>query len=505
MELREYYEVLRKRVWMIILLVAVATGGVIYQVTNAPDQYQAEVSMLVTPRVIAPTAFQDTPLSTFAGTYRETVMANIALLVQSKAVLERVAAKVGGVTPKALSKQVTAKAIRGSDFLIISVKDRNPERAALIANTTARQFVSFYGEINRTEATSTRKFIENQLAQARQTLARAERALLDFKMRTGTIVLPTEMERLVDRALGMEDSYEAALLNERVARTRAESIQARLRAGGDPRVASVSIATNPVVGQLRDHLTQLELQLAGLQQVYTDQHPRVVALMGQIQDARERLRQEALRVVADQSMGVSPIREMLIREQINAEVDAVVARARATGVSQNLGRMRARLQGLPRNELTLARLQRDVRIAEDLFIKLAALHQEAIIRENRAASAGQAATVIVDLAAAPAEPVPKQLPLKAGMAGLMGIVLGAALALLSESLDTRIRSSREAEGAYGVPVLAAIPTINAHTHRQLTTGQGVIGSIVLPALLALLVAAATLGIFMFQASAMAIR
>ncbi|MDQ7851295.1 MAG: hypothetical protein RB148_13605, partial [Armatimonadota bacterium] len=133
------------------------------------------------------------------------------------------------------------------------------------------------------------------------------------------------------------------------------------------------------------------------------------------------------------------------------------------------------------------------------------LHQEAIIRENRAASAGQAATVIVDLAAAPAEPVPKQLPLKAGMAGLMGIVLGAALALLSESLDTRVRSSREAEGAYGVPVLAAIPTINAHTHRQLTTGQGVIGSIVLPALLALLVAAATLGIFMFQASAMAIR
>jgi hypothetical protein len=55
------------------------------------------------------------------------------------------------------------------------------------------------------------------------------------------------------------------------------------------------------------------------------------------------------------------------------------------------------------------------------------------------------------------------------MAGLLGLVMGAGLALLMESLDTRISTSRDAEATYGMPVLASIPTMNTRTHRLLTT------------------------------------
>lgn len=498
MELRYYYEVLRKRAWIIALLVVVIVGGLAYQLGTQPPVYQADVSLLIRPQVVAPTAFEDTNFSAFQGAYRTTIINNIAYLVKSRAVLERVA-KPTQLSPEQLNALVTVRGVPGTDFIVVSAKHPQPAKAAEIANTTTREFVALYGQINRSEATSTRKFIEEQLALARKRLTSAEQALLEFRNRTHTVAMGEQVSRMVQRALDMQAAYETALLEEGLARTRVDFIRSRLQAQNDPQLASISIATNPVVAQLRQYLTGLELELASLQQVYTDQHPRVQTLQGRLADARQRLAMEANRVLTDQSLGVSPIREQFVREMVGGEVDAVVARARADGLGRMLRGMQARLNSVPKNELTLARLQRDVRVAEELFIRLSSLHQEALIRESRAGSSGQAAAVIVDLARIPLKPVPSQLPLRAALGTMVGLILGAALALVFESLDNRIHSPRQAE-AYGLPVLAAIPTMNARTYRQLTVASGT--STLLLTMILVLMAAAAVGIYVNHAGAM---
>src|SRR3990170_8104232 len=499
MELRHYYEVLRKRAWIIALLVIVTVGGLVYQVTSQPPLYQADVSILVRPQILAPTAFEDTSFSAFQGALRATVINNLAYLVKSRAVLERVAEKLK-MSEASLAASVKVAGIPGTDFVVVSAKHREPAQAALIANTTTQEFVSFYGQINRSEATSTRKFIEDQLALARKRLTGSEQALLEFRNRTRTVALPEEDSRMVGRALDMQAAYETALLEEKLARTRVGFIQSRLRSQEDPQLASISIATNPVVGQIRQYLIGLELELANLQQVYTDQHPRVQTLQARVAEARKRLSDEAGKVVSGQSFGVSPIREQFVREMVGGEVEAVVARARATGLSRILGGVQARLNNVPKNELAIARLQRDVRVTEELFVRLSTLHQEALIRESRAGSSGQAAAVIVDLAKIPEQPVSAQLPMKAGLALMVGLLMGSALALVAESMDDRIRSARQAEGTYGLPVLAAIPTMSSRTYRQLTTAQGV-SSLLLSMIIVLLLAAISIGWYVGHAGA----
>ncbi len=486
MELRHYYEVLRKRVWIMALLIVVIVSGVVLQITRLSPKYEAEVDMLVTPRVTAPTAFEDAGPPAFPGAEREAVLKNVALLIQSREVLQRVADKTGESTAEGLSGRVEVVRVAGSDFLLVKAKHDDPERAALLANTVAQEFLNFYEQINRREATGAQQFIEEQLRFSRDRLRAAEQALLDFETQSGVVGVPQESSGIVQRALSLEADQQTAALEERMAQTRIDAIQQRLRSENDARLASVSIATNPVVGQLRTHLMQLELDLATSRQVNTDEHPKVKELLGAVADARARLREEAGKVIRDESLGVSPIREGLVREMVTGEVDAVVAHARAAGLGQILGEMRGKQRKLPQRDLTLARFQRDVHIAEESFTRLSTLYQEAVIRESKAGSSGQAAVVLVDAAKVPEEPVSNQLPIKAGAAGLLGLVVGAALALLVDSLDDRIRSAGQAERAYGVPVLGAIPTMNAGSHRYLTVKPGASASLLLPTILVLI-------------------
>ncbi len=502
MELRHYYEVLRKRAWIIALLVVLAVGGVVTYLASQPPEYQAEVSMLVTPRIIVPAGLEDTGLSTFQGAYRETVLNNTLQLLRSRTLRERVAERVGGLSVGDLAQRVTVKDIRGTDFIIIGATDKSSDRATLIANAMAQEMANFYVDINRTEATSARKFIEEQLSLSQNRLGVAERALLEFRTRTGAVGLTEEVGRMVQRVFDMQAAHDGARLDESIARTRITSIQSRLRSQNDERLASVSIGTNPVIAQIRDHLTGLELELNNLRQVYTDQHPKVQVMLGRVADARQRLSAEAAKVVNDQSLGVSPIREHFVREMITAEVDAAAARARAAGIVPILARMQSQLNGVPNNELALARLQRDVRIAEQLFTRLSGLQQEAVIRESKAGSAGQAAMVVVDLAKAPERPLANDIPKKATFAGLLGLFVGAAVALGVESLDDRIRSSRQAEGAYGVPVLAAIPRMTSRNYRHLTEAPAV-ATLLFPVIFVLLLFGAVVaGLYVGHAGAM---
>jgi len=505
-ELRHYYEVIRRRAWVVAVVVVLAVGGTVLHLGNRPPEYRARVSILVTPRVISPTAFDDSALNAqttyfqLSSAYDETVVNNTIQLLKSKDLLQRVATRVG--LPAAdLTERVRSREVFGTHFLVISATDEDPARAAAIANTMAEEFSNFYAELNRAEATRSRAFVEEQLDLAQTRLTTAEEALLEFRTRAGTVAPSEEITRTMQRLLDLQAAYDAAQLEGMVAQTRVAEIQSKLGPQSAGRLAAISIATNPIIAQIRDHLTGLELELVKLRQMYTDQHPKVQAILGQIVDDRQRLRAEADKVVTDQSLGSSPVREQFVRDMVNAEVEAATARAKSAGITPIIARLEAKLKNRASDEMTLGRIQRDVKIAEQLYTRLSALHQEAVIRQSKAGSSGQAAIVIVDQATVPDRPVPSSLPKTATFAGLLGLFVGAGLALFGESFDDRIRSSPQAEAAYGVPVLGSIPAMSARSHRHLTTAPTIAG-ILLPLFLVLVVLGVVAGAYIVKANAM---
>jgi uncharacterized protein involved in exopolysaccharide biosynthesis len=89
----------------------------------------------------------------------------------------------------------------GKDGLIhISVEDRDPQRAAELANGYVDQFRNLSQHLAITEASQRRLFFEQELEQAKNNLANAEEALKQTEQSTGLIELSSQAKALIESA-----------------------------------------------------------------------------------------------------------------------------------------------------------------------------------------------------------------------------------------------------------------------------------------------------------------
>jgi tyrosine-protein kinase Etk/Wzc len=93
----------------------------------------------------------------------------------------------------------------GKDGLIrISVEDRDPQRAAALANGYVEQFRALSEHLAITEASQRRLFFEKQLEQAKDSLERAEEALKRTEQSTGLIQLDSQARALIESAASLK-------------------------------------------------------------------------------------------------------------------------------------------------------------------------------------------------------------------------------------------------------------------------------------------------------------
>jgi tyrosine-protein kinase Etk/Wzc len=90
----------------------------------------------------------------------------------------------------------------GKDNLIhISIEDRDPNRAAELANGYIDQYRKLSEHLAITEASQRRLFFEQQLEQSKDKLADAEEALKETEQKTGLIQLDSQARALIESAV----------------------------------------------------------------------------------------------------------------------------------------------------------------------------------------------------------------------------------------------------------------------------------------------------------------
>jgi tyrosine-protein kinase Etk/Wzc len=85
----------------------------------------------------------------------------------------------------------------------IAVEDRNPQRAAELANGYVDELKKLSQHLAITEASQRRLFFEQQLAQAKDSLADAEEALKETEQATGVIELTGQARALIESAASL--------------------------------------------------------------------------------------------------------------------------------------------------------------------------------------------------------------------------------------------------------------------------------------------------------------
>jgi uncharacterized protein involved in exopolysaccharide biosynthesis len=124
-------------------------------------------------------------------------------MVQHFGLMQEYHAKFSSDARKAFEGHATVDG-SGKDGLIrISVQDRDPRRAADLANGYVDQFRLQSQHLAITEASQRRLFFEQQLEQAKENLANAEEAMKQTEQKTGVIQLNGQASALIQSAASL--------------------------------------------------------------------------------------------------------------------------------------------------------------------------------------------------------------------------------------------------------------------------------------------------------------
>jgi capsular polysaccharide biosynthesis protein len=146
LDLMQYWDMIRKR-WAIVVIIpciAIVTSLILNFVVIEPV-YQATAMVIVGKRAENQADKQVEYNSVLANQQLAKTYETIA---KSRTVLERVKAQIGG----GISGEVNVQAVKGTEIIAVSVTDKDPKRAALIANKLTEEFANRVKEIKKVDS-----------------------------------------------------------------------------------------------------------------------------------------------------------------------------------------------------------------------------------------------------------------------------------------------------------------------------------------------------------------
>lgn len=175
MELRRYFEIILRWLWL-ILIGAFLAGGIAFLVSGQqPRIYQASTTLLIN-QASNPvqTSMTDLMMSErLASTYRE--------LLRKRPLLEATLAELGlAAEPDALAKRVSVSAVRDTQLLVLNVQDTDPVRAAALANKLPEIFVRMDQETRLGRLAVAKQSLAAQIQDLEAKIAATETRLTDM-------------------------------------------------------------------------------------------------------------------------------------------------------------------------------------------------------------------------------------------------------------------------------------------------------------------------------------
>ena len=340
-----------------------------------------------------------------------------------------------------------------ASFLRLELQGTDPVRTAAIVNAVADRFVAVAAELKRQKLTTLSSILREQLSSSYADLGRAERSLETFRVHT--ITQPTEQAAVTPGLAQTRDPVFQSFFDMRVQREQLDRdrqlIDSAL-AAADSGMSPVQLEAIPSVRQSAEltqaltTLTTKDAEARAMRLQFTDAHPPLRRLQAEI----DQLSRQTVPTLA---------------RQLEAQLGA-----RVRDMDSRIGSASRELQQIPTRAIEEARLRRDVAIAENLYTTLQQRYEEARLAEVSSIPDVR----ILDRAVPPDEPLKNRgmLLVLAGMFG--GLGGAAALALLLDRFDRRVRYPEQVTLGMGLPILGSLPRLPRRGHRSGVEVEGAV-------------------------------
>lgn len=455
--LQDLWMTIWKRIWLIVGLVVVAAVAAYIASSFMKPIYEAETSFLIRSQASGlALPFDD---SGTMGSSSNTVR-NYVELLKSRTVMEKALGQLA-IEPGSndwpslgeIRNAVSAQVIAQTDAVRVKVQLADKHFARDLANALVDQLIEHNRDMNQAATRTAREYLAKQLELSSVQLREAEERLLAVKAGSKITEPSAEAQALINRLVALQAQHAAAEVSVGEAMARAGKLREQLAGMSDTVVSSETVVEDSVVAGLRRRLADLEFDLASARERYTEQHPEVVKLVAEISEVKANLSSAVARVVGTQVSTPNPQRTEILRQIAQAEVEITAARAQQEGLARLIEQEQVRLAQLPEKELDLARVTRDLELAQEINAMLRTKYEEMRVTEQM-----QISDIFrIDSAVTPEAPVKPRKLLNTAIAAVLGGFIGVGAALVLEFTDTSMKSADEIEKALSMPILGTIP------------------------------------------------
>jgi polysaccharide biosynthesis transport protein len=334
----------------------------------------------------------------------------------------------------ALLGALSVKPTPTSNVVRLRFEDSDPKFAAAVVNGFADAYVRTSLELKLDPSRRQNVWFEEQLRNLRNTVEERRQKLSQYQRDHGIIA--------TDERLDVENSRLTDLSRQLVEAQRVEQdAQARQRQAG--RSGNLSelpeIQNNGLLQSLKGELVRAEARLAELSERYDRNHPQYMMANAEVRALRDKIAAETSSATA--SIGQSV--------QISTQ--------QVANLQQAFDEQKSRILELKRQRDEVSVLNREVETAQGAYD--AVLQRASQVRLE--SQLEQTSVSVLDRASVPGSPAPPGLVVSIVLAAVFGTMFGAALALLFEMLDRRVRLGDELTRLAGLEVLAEVPRLRA--------------------------------------------
>jgi capsular exopolysaccharide synthesis family protein len=335
-----------------------------------------------------------------------------------------------------LLNNLTISPVKNSRLVQISYDSPDPVEAATIANAIAENFVNTTLE-RRFEASSYAKtFLEEQIQQVRANLEDSERRLVAYAREREILNLDDRMAILLQKLKEM---------NTELIRAEAERIQAEAEYQElleDGAFSAGAVLESSLIQKLKERKAELETEYQEQLRIYKPGYPKMQQLRRQIAELGDEIAGESASI----ANSVKTAFEAKIRQEAKLQ--------------QRIGEIKEEILSLQDRSTDYQTLKREVDTNRELYDGLLQRMKEIGV----VAGIGTNNIAVVDPAEVPRTQYKPSLTKNLAIAIALGLFGGVLLAFLLETLDDTLKSSADVEKRLGAPVLGVIPLVDPSDH-----------------------------------------
>lgn len=307
-----------------------------------------------------------------------------------------------------------------TDLINITAYGKTPEEAQMISQSVADNFLTLMTKLNKEGNSSAINFLNDRMAIAKEEMETAENKLQAYQQEKGIYSPDDQAKALIDRLSAYDTNIAQLEAQEQANSAKLQDVTGQLEQQNSS-LLEYNISDNDAIMNLRTAIVNKQVELVGLEQRYTEEHPDVIQAKQELAELKRSLDREIQSAVNSKSATLTPVQGNLLMEKVQTETAKAVTSASLDALKAKQQEAEGNISTLSADSVEYMRLLRAQTITSEVYTNLVKAYENTRIQEAQESMDIQ----IIDAANLPREDMPAK-PNKKLIAAI-GFVLGVMI------------------------------------------------------------------------------